>query len=372
MTSQIYRAIGLMSGTSIDGIDVAMIETDGYNYVRSLGFAPYPYASHFRQRLRKFFGFSGDRNDLEIRILEQDLTELHSSAVMAFLAVQDKQSAPIDIIGFHGQTLFHDASKHKTLQIGDGAMLARMLGIPVVNDFRSADIAAGGHGAPFVPLYHRAMASQLQKPVAIVNIGGVANITLINGDGDADITACDVGPGNALIDDWVLKHTGESFDEYGLLAASGVVNQGIVDKFLAKKFFRQKPPKSLDRNSFKDIFIDDLSVADGAATLTMITARSIAVGLKFTTVKPKHVYVAGGGRYNNTLMRWIADLANIEVSPVDDLNWSGDGLEAEAFGYLAVRSHLGLALCLPGTTGVPKPTTGGVYHLPNLKISNTA
>jgi anhydro-N-acetylmuramic acid kinase len=234
----------------------------------------------------------------------------------------------------------------------------------VVNDFRSADLAAGGHGAPLVPLYHRALAAKLPKPLAILNIGGVANLTYIGGDDDTDLLAFDTGPGNALIDDWVLKKSGHAYDEYGLQAAKGRIDTPLVDAFLAKPFFRKKPPKSLDRNSFISPIDDKTKLSDGAATLTMITARSIVESLRLLPQQPNQIYVTGGGRLNNTLMRWIADLAQVSVASVDDLGWSGDGLEAEAFAYLAVRSHLGLPLSVPGTTGVSSPMTGGRMFRP--------
>lgn len=364
MKPKLFHVIGLMSGTSIDGIDAALVETDGINHVRSLAFMPNPYEQSFRVRLRAHLGNASGREDLVVAAFEQELTELHAGIVQKFRQQVNGHAPDIDLIGFHGQTIWHQPKKRTTIQLGDGALLAKITKIPVVNDFRSADVMAGGNGAPLVPLYHRALAAKLPKPVAILNIGGVSNVTWIGGETDDAILAYDVGPGNAMIDDWVLHHTGQSYDEYGLLAASGHVEPAIVDQVLARPFFRQKPPKSLDRDAFRKLMPDNLKPADGAATLTMITARAVAAGMKFMPQKPNQLYVTGGGRLNNTLMRWIADLAGVTVSPVDDLGWSGDGLEAEAFAYLAVRSHLGLPLSVPGTTGVPEPMTGGKLHLP--------
>jgi len=364
MKPKLYRVIGLMSGTSIDGIDAALLETDGINCVRPLAFMPSPYDRNFRARLRRYFGNPVKRSDPEVVAIERELTELHAEIVRKFREQFNGLADQVDLIGFHGQTIWHQPSKRATIQIGDGALLAKMTQIPVVNDFRSADVQAGGHGAPLVPLYHRALATKLPKPVAILNIGGVSNVTWIGGGGDGDVRACDVGPGNAMIDDWVLEKTGQSYDEYGLLAAEGRVDIALVEQVLAEPFFRRLPPKSLDRNAFAHLMPSSLSVADGAATLTMITARAVAEGLKFMPQKPTHLYVTGGGRLNNTLMRWIRDWAGVPVSPVDELGWSGDGLEAEAFAYLAVRSRLGLPLSVPGTTGVPQPITGGVLHRP--------
>jgi anhydro-N-acetylmuramic acid kinase len=353
-----------MSGTSIDGIDAALIETDGASHVRPLGFMPNPYEPAFRARLRSHLGNKAGTSDPAIASFEHELTVLHADVVQKFLQQMNGNAGPIDLIGFHGQTIWHQPREHATIQIGDGALLARLTRIPVVNDFRSADVHAGGNGAPLVPLYHRALAAKLPKPIAILNIGGVANVTWIGGEGDHEILAYDVGPGNALIDDWILRHTGQAYDEYGVLAASGRPDSSIVERFMADPFFVQKPPKSLDRDAFESLLPPDYDPANGAATLTMITARAIAEGLRFMPQKPQHLYVTGGGRLNNTLMRWIGECADIEVGPVDELGWSGDGLEAEAFAYLAVRSRLGLPLSMPGTTGVPKPMTGGTLHVP--------
>lgn len=364
MQSKLFRVIGLMSGTSIDGIDAALVETDGVRVVRSLAFMITPYEQPFRARLRCLLGNKQGTKDPAVATLERELTELHAEIVQKFRKQVNGIAEAIDLIGFHGQTILHQPNERATIQIGDGALLAKITQIPVINDFRSADVKAGGNGAPLVPLYHRALAAKLPKPVAIVNIGGVSNVTWIGGESDAEILAFDTGPGNALIDDWVLQHKGQAFDEYGLLASSGHVHAASVEKFLAQPFFKKKPPKSLDRNAFKNLLPDDLSAADGAATLTMMTARSIAEALHFMPRQPIHLYITGGGRLNNTLMRWISELADVPVSPVDDLGWSGDGLEAEAFAYLAVRSHLGLPLSMPGTTGVPRPMTGGRLHVP--------
>lgn len=364
MKLKLFRVIGLMSGTSIDGIDAALVETDGIDYVKPLAFMPSPYEQTFRQRLRSHLGNKVGLQDPNVASFERELTELHADIVKQFQEKFNGIAQNIDLIGFHGQTIWHQPATRSTIQLGDGALLAQMTQIPVINDFRTNDVKAGGNGAPLVPLYHRALAAKLPKPVAILNIGGVSNVSWIGGEGDDKIIAFDVGPGNAMIDDWVLHHTGNAYDERGLMAAGGRVHADIVDKVLSMPFFKQKPPKSLDRDAFRNLMPSNLHPADGAATLTMITARAVALGLQFVPQMPQHLYVTGGGRLNNTLMRWIHDLAGISVSPVDDLGWSGDGLEAEAFAYLAVRSHLGLPLSVPGTTGVPEPMTGGRLHKP--------
>ncbi len=364
MKSKLFRAIGLMSGTSIDGIDAALVETDGVGHVRPLAFIPYSYDRSFREKLRQIFGKKDMAKNPDINAIERELTELHAEIVHRLLQKLSDDIGQIDVIGFHGQTIFHQPQEGKTYQIGDGALLAKTTGIPVVNDFRSADMRAGGQGAPLVPLYHRALAADLPKPLAILNVGGVSNITWIGGNKDEDILAFDVGPGNAPLDDWVLRHTGQPFDEYGVLAASGAIHFDLIHKLMKHPFFQKKPPKSLDRNTFKNLVPTDLGAADGAATITKMIAFGVAKSFEFMPRKPLRLYVGGGGRLNNTLMRCLSDLIGIPVSPVDDLGWSGDGLEAEAFAYLAVRSRLGLPLSVPGTTGVPMPTTGGKFYKP--------
>ncbi|MER2520428.1 MAG: anhydro-N-acetylmuramic acid kinase [Bdellovibrionales bacterium] len=365
MKPKLFRALGLMSGTSIDGIDIAMIETDGEGIVRAGQFMTHSYERGFREKLRAAFGPQAVMRGPEVLALERDLTELHAAVVSGFLLRYQIAAENIDLIGFHGQTLWHDPAHHVTAQIGDGAELARLTQIPVVNDFRSADVLAGGQGAPLVPLYHAALASKLPKPVMILNLGGVANVTYVGGHGQDDLLAFDIGPGNALIDDWMLRMTGKPYDVYGEMAASGVPDEGWVDSVLAQPFFSLSPPKALDREAFKPLMPTTLGAADGAATLTRLTARCVAMAVAHMPLKPQTIYVAGGGRLNTTLMRMILDVTRIPVAPVDALGWNGDSLEAEAFAYLAVRSKLGLPISLPGTTGVPQPMRGGALHIPS-------
>ena len=355
-----YRALGLMSGTSLDGVDVAMIETDGLAEVRPLGFLFCPYEESFRDHVRACFGKSEGTKDPMVREVETELTRLHAEAVLDFLEQEDLSAEDIDLIGFHGQTIWHNPAARETVQIGDGTLLARMTDIDVVNDFRTADVMAGGQGAPLVPLYHRALAAGLEKPVAIINIGGVSNITWIGGESDDEILAFDLGTGNALIDDWMFKHTGQNCDRDGVCAVRGAVDEAHVAKFLAHPFFQVKPPKSLDRDAFAGFVPEGASVEAGAATLTMMTVAAIAKGLEAVPTLPREVYIAGGGRHNATMMRWLAEWTGLSIQSVDALGWNGDAIEAEAFAYLAVHSVLGLPLSVPNTTRVPQPMTGGV------------
>lgn len=356
MALQRFLTVGLMSGTSMDGIDAALVRTDGHGFVEPLGFIFTPYARAFRDRLRAVLGGVGD-----VQSVEEELTDLHAEAVASLLRAQEVEPAAVDLIGFHGHTILHAPDRRHTWQIGDGARLAAATCIDVVHDFRTADVQAGGQGAPLVPLYHQALASDMDRPLAILNIGGVANITWL-GEGPLDVVAFDTGPGNALIDDLVLSRTGEPYDDGGRIAGAGHVDDDMLARLLNHPYFAAPPPKSLDRDAWAKAAMTNLSTEDAAATLTAFTAETIIRALDHVPAKPKRWLICGGGRRNETLMWMLADrLDGVPVAPVDGQGWNGDALEAEAFAYLAVRSRLGLPLSLPGTTGVPEPLTGGRF-----------
>jgi anhydro-N-acetylmuramic acid kinase len=361
MSDKIFHAIGLMSGTSLDGIDAALIATDGQRLVKPLGFVTVPYRADFRQRMRVCFGLMNGVDDAHVAATEVELTQMHASAVALLLQRVRRAVATIDFIGFHGQTIWHKPHERRTCQIGDGGLLAKLTHIAVVNDFRSADVAAGGQGAPLVPLYHAARASTMPRPLAVLNIGGVANITWLERE---IITAFDTGPGNALLDDWMLRHTGVPYDADGKMAAQGAVDWLVVNAALERDYFQRAAPKSLDRNEFSNLNLDHLSVADGAATLAMLTVATIARGFQLLGKKPLLLLVTGGGRHHPLIMRWLGEMVGCAVQPVESVGWNGDALEAEAFAYLAARHVLNLPLSLPTTTGVPEPMTGGrMYRL---------
>jgi anhydro-N-acetylmuramic acid kinase len=344
------RAIGLMSGTSLDGIDVAMIETDGRDRVIAGPALTLAYPPEFREKLRSVLGGVGP-----VAEVEDELTRLHADAVEQLLGRYS--GTPIDTVGFHGHTILHRPSDRRTWQIGDGALLARRLGLDVVADFRSADVAAGGEGAPLAPLFHAALAANLRKPLTILNIGGVANVTLV-GESE-EILAFDTGPGNALIDDWVRRHTGAAADIDGALARAGTASTVHVERFLKSSFFDRSPPKSLDRDDFREIVPVGLSLEDGAATLIEMTAAAVAAATRHFPAPSHEWLVTGGGRHNPALMEALRRLLEVPVRPVEAVGWDGDALEAQAFAYLAVRSLEGLPLSLPSTTGVSQPTCGG-------------
>ena len=377
MMGKLVRALGLMSGTSMDGIDVALLETDGENEVVRGPRASFAYPPEFRQRLLVALEAARSLTDRAARPapladIERELTERHAMAVAAFLAKESIAAGDIDVIGFHGQTVLHrpdetspspgravEAAPPMTVQIGDGALLARLTEIDVVYDLRAADFAAGGQGAPLAPVYHRALAARLpQRPVAFLNIGGVANVTWIGADGR--LIAFDTGPGNALLDDWAQQQTGRPCDVDGALARSGVADEEVLRQYLMHPFFDRPLPKSLDRNDFSLAPVAGLTAANGAATLAVFTAASVARSLSWLPEPPALWLVTGGGRRNKFLMEQLAWHLEAPVAPVEAIELDGDSMEAEAWAYLAVRSLKGLPISYPGTTGAPYPLTGGV------------
>jgi len=361
MSRQLRRVIGLMSGTSLDGVDAAFIETDGVGRVVTGPSLTVPYPAEFREALRAILGATEPSDAVDA--VERRLTELHADVVRELRRRHDL--GHIDLIGFHGHTILHRPAAGWTWQIGEGALLARLTGVPVVSDFRSADVAAGGEGAPLVPVYHRALVASLPKPLAILNIGGVANVTWI-GPGEADLIAFDTGPGNAPIDDWMRDKAGAAFDAGGETAHRGKVDRAFVTRFLDHAFFERPPPKSLDRDDFRQFRPDHLDAADGAATLAACTVAAVLAASRHLPAAPVRWLVTGGGRHNRALMDGLAAGFNVPVEPVDLMGWDGDALEAQAFGYLAVRSVEDLPLSFPGTTRVPRPQTGGRLDRPPL------
>jgi len=361
-------AIGLMSGTSLDGIDAALIETDGEAMVRPIAFRGEPYSDAARAELsdatRMALTFDRPRASPPIVAAGDLITRTHVFAVHKLLADAGVAAAEVDVIGFHGQTIAHRPDRGWTWQIGDGAAMARATGITTVSDFRSADVAAGGQGAPLLPVYHAALASTLDGPVAVLNLGGVGNITFIPGatNGNDSLVAFDTGPANGLIDSWVEAETGARYDKGGALAAAGRVDETVLTAMLDHPFFDAPPPKSLDRNDFTIQPARGLSAADGAATLTAFTAATVADAVRHLPARPKRLLVAGGGRHNPTMLAMIGAATGLGVEATDALGWNGDALEAEGFAYMAVRTLRGLPISFPGTTGVPAAMTGGVVH----------
>lgn len=354
------RAIGVISGTSMDGIDVASIETDGEASVVPGPGRSYPYPSVLKSALVELIATPERAEREPLEEIETAVSEAHAAAVERFLAETATPRGSVDLIGLHGQTVFHRPERRFTRQLGIGSRIAAQLGIPVVNRFRHADVASGGHGAPFVPLYHRALATPLAKPLMVLNLGGVANVTFIGSD---SLIAFDTGPASALLDDFMRRHRGLAFDEGGAFAASGTVHRPTLDQLMRHPFFDRQPPKSLDRQDFHAwaAIVEALPDRDAAATLAAFTVRSVAAALRHVPETPTRWLVAGGGRLNAAFLDGLRDCLGVPVDPVEAVGWAGDFIEAQCFGYLAVRSRLGLPLSLPSTTGVPYPMTGGDF-----------
>ncbi|MEM9682838.1 MAG: anhydro-N-acetylmuramic acid kinase [Pseudomonadota bacterium] len=326
-------AIGLMSGTSMDGIDAALLQTDGEGAIEPLGAMTASYDAGLRDRLRAILGSTGRTQALDA--VERDLTVAHAHLVRDLLRQEGIEPTAVRVVGFHGHTVLHRPEEGRTWQIGDGPLLARQTGIDVIADLRGDDVAAGGQGAPLAPAFHAALATGLEKPVAFLNVGGVANVTWIGRE--AEMIAFDTGPGNALIDDWMRERLGQSADVDGKLAGQGAI----------------------DRDDFDTDAVRRLGDADGAATLTAFSAAAVGRAVEHLPAAPLRWVVCGGGRHNPTLMSFLAERLSAPVDPVETIGWDGDLIEAQAFAYLAVRSLRGLPISWPGTTGVPAPQPGG-------------
>ncbi len=369
-------AIGLMSGTSMDGIDLAMLRTDGESSVERGPAFFVPYEAEFRRRLEaslepaKRIERREERPD-GLAALEREITLRHAEAVKTFLQGAAREWGRPDVIGFHGQTVLHRPHLGLTVQLGDGPLLAQRTGLPVVYDMRANDMAHGGQGAPLVPAYHAALARGLpqpharQFPVVFVNIGGISNITWVPEQGDP--VAFDTGPGNALIDQWVAREAGIPFDAGGAIASEGGVVAEVVARYLNKPFFGRSGPKSLDRNAFTLAEAEGMGLSDGARTLAAVSAEAILKSAQHLPLPPRLWIVCGGGRKNPHIvadLREGAQKIGADVVLAEDVGMDGDATEAEAWAYLAVRSLAGRPLTFPTTTGCRKAVTGGVLAKP--------
>ena len=364
-------ALGLMSGTSMDGIDLAVISTDGENHVERGPSSFVAYEAAFSRRIEEALETAKDivertarPGDLER--LEREITLRHAGAVERLLLNLPEPWRKPDVIGFHGQTVLHRPGQALTVQLGDGPLLAEKTGLPVAWDMRANDMVHGGQGAPLAPVYHAALARSLPDelrrfPVAFVNVGGISNVTFVPERGDP--VAFDCGPGNTLIDRWVSTNAGVPIDQNGRIASEGGVIERVVRAYLANPFFEMPGPKSLDRNDFTLAEAQGLELADGARTLAAVTARAIFDAARQMPAMPRRWVLCGGGRKNPLIVSDLADLvapAKADVVLAEELGFDGDAMEAEAWGYLAVRSVKGLPLTFPTTTGCRKPVSGGV------------
>ncbi|MGC1305043.1 MAG: anhydro-N-acetylmuramic acid kinase [Caulobacteraceae bacterium] len=362
------RVLGFMSGTSLDAVDMAVLDTDGETITafgpageRKLSEATRALALAATEAAKGWP--RGAAEPAEFAPAAEAVAREHFEAAAAFLAANGLSWGEIELIGFHGQTVLHERPTAdrigRTVQLGDGALLAKLSETPVAFDFRTADVAAGGEGAPLAPIYHlaRAQASGVAPPSAVLNVGGVANITLFSTT--ADPLAFDTGPGNGMIDLLVQARGLGRYDVDGRLAAAGRVNADVLAGYLAHPYFRQAPPKSLDRFDFSLDALKGLSSEDAAATLVAFTAEAIRLGLDAAPERPRVLIVSGGGRSNPQIMHAIAERAGCEVVAAEAVGWRGDAIEAEAFAYLAARTKRGLPISFPGTTAAPQPMTGG-------------
>jgi len=364
----LMRVLGFMTGTSLDAVDMAVLETDGETITAfgPAGERKLTEATRDIMLQATHAALQWPRGAAEPAVFAAAArvgAEEHFAAAEQFLAANGLTWADLDLIGMHGQTVLHERPKEgvagRTVQLGDAALLARKTGVPVAFDFRTADVAAGGEGAPLAPIYHlaRARASGLEPPLAVLNVGGVANVTFIGANGE--IAAFDTGPGNGMIDLLVQARSELRFDEDGRLAAAGRVDEAVLGGLLAHPYFQAPPPKSLDRYDFSLEPLAHLSLQDAAATLVAFTAEAVRRAFALMGDTPGEVIVAGGGRRNPQIMAALAERLPCRVSDADAHGWRGDAIEAEAFAYLAARTARGLPISFPKTTAVPQAMAGG-------------
>ena len=375
MKNKLYTAIGLMSGTSMDGVDVSLIRSDGFNQFTNILDEYFEYNENLHQELIELRNLIININDLKqhssrLNELEREITVFHSKIVSE---LSFKYQEEIDFVGFHGQTIFHDPEQKISKQLGDGRLMSQLVKKKVIYDFRQEDLINKGQGAPLTPIFHNLLSKnisekhQIQFPICFINIGGISNITKIikNENVEKNLEAFDSGPGNCMIDDWVRKNSKNNFDENGSIAKSGKINQLIlnqaIDNFKIDSF-----DKSLDVKDFDISFAKDLSLEDGCATITNFTAYLIAKGIEHangSNIKPIKYLVCGGGRKNSFLIKSIKDYLlhkqNVSLNFIDDYSLNGDYIESQAFGYLSIRSFLNLPISYPKTTGCEVPTVGG-------------
>jgi len=364
--SKILKSIGLMSGTSLDGIDLSMIESDGLSYIKTHKNQYYPYSEDFKNILRKLI-FDEKVSLFEIKKIENDLTILHANLVNDFLKINNIPPSEIDIIGFHGQTIFHNPKNQITWQIGNAQLLANLTKIKVVADFRVNDVVQGGQGAPLVPIYHYYLFANQDKPIAVLNIGGVSNITYFNHELES-LVAFDLCFGNAPMNDLMIKKLNQEFDKDGEIASNGITNLELITEISQNNLFQQPIPRSFSRNDFDEILspILTLDLPDALATLSSLFAKILSDNLsKFFTEIPKKIIVCGGGAKNKTLIKNMQKvLPNIEIIIADQIGFSPDFIEAEAFAFLAIRRLFNLPISFKNTTNVNKinGVTGGVIY----------
>ena len=364
--NDLITSIGLMSGTSCDGIDASIIKSDGENEVHFIGNYFLPYDENIKLKivsLKEKINLIIDleKNKLEINTLEKELTFLHAKIVNLIIEKHKVERSKVNLVGFHGHTILHNFKEKKTRQIGDARLLSQLIKLSVINNFRENDIKNGGQGAPFVPIFHKLLQKQLKlkTPLLFVNIGGISNVTYLGKD--KELVSLDTGPGNLLIDKilQLKSHNKIQFDKDGKIAFAGNVNKNILNDYLNDPYFESPPPKSLDVNDFSLSPLRGLSLEDAVATLSELTSLTIVNVMNFFTTKPNEIILCGGGRKNKYIFKRIKKLSNISTKNINDYKIDGDFIESQAFAYLAIRSFLKKPISFPETTGVSKPLIGG-------------
>ena len=361
MNKNLY-SLGLMSGTSLDGIDVSIIRSDGELFIEIIDDIYLKYDNQLKSKLKKIINLCLSKDQFfklrkEVKEIEKEMTLCN---VRACQLISDKnKNINIDLIGFHGQTVLHKPQEGYSIQIGDSRLLSKLTNKTVVSNFRENDILNGGQGAPLASLYHNLILTKikLNPPSAVINIGGISNITYV--EDYNKIISFDVGPGNYLLDKWVRAHTKNEYDSEGLFAKSGQTNENVLNKFLQDPYYKKKFPKSLDVKYFNLKYLNGLSLEDGCATLSMLTIKSICNVISNFSKYPNTILISGGGRKNRFIIDNMKKKLNSPISLIDEFNFNGDFIESQAFAYLAIRSYLKKFITLPSTTGVKKPCLGG-------------
>ena len=360
--SKNFYSLGLMSGTSMDGIDASIIKSDGKQFLEIVDDIYLKYDDQLKSEIKKVVDSCFSKEEFKrlsnsINDIEKKITLRHSQACK--LIIEKNKNIKIDIIGFHGQTILHKPQDGYSIQIGDSKLLSKLTSTTVISNFRENDILNGGQGAPLAPLYHCLILSKIKSnlPSALVNIGGIANITYV--DNHNKIISFDTGPGNYLIDTWVKANSKMEFDKGGLLAKSGQLNENILEKFFNNPYYKKKPPKSLDVKDLNLNNLSKLSFEDGCTTLSMMTVKSICMAINSFVKIPNIILFSGGGRKNEFIIDNIKKITKKTIHLIDEYNFNGDFIESQAFAYLAIRSYLKKFISLPDTTGVKKPCLGG-------------
>ena len=355
-----FIALGLMSGTSLDGIDASIIKSDGEDILEIIDNKYLKYNADFKLRLSNFITNTNDKTNIERNIniyksLERELTIYHSQISQKIIR---ENNCKIQLIGFHGQTVIHKPTDGYTIQMGDANLLSQVLQKKVIHNFRANDIKNGGEGAPLSPVYHKTLSKKikLKNPHLILNIGGISNYTYIDKD---KLFAKDIGPGNVLIDEYLKKTKGMDFYKNGEIALSGNINHDIINQFYEHEFYNTKDKHSYDRKEFDFSFVRGLEFEDAIATLTYFTALIISKNIQKRIRDEVDIILCGGGRKNLTLVKHLKKLLNSKIKLIDEFNIDGDFIESQAFAYLSIRSYLKMPISYPSTTNVNAPVTGG-------------